>query len=502
MQKNELSSNIIKSVAPKFKIKKQWSGYTQRPWLKKDKKKVTILFSFVERRKSYFLRAYFKRNGFKYIDMGDHIKEDVRYGREYGSRAECNPMYFTSGSLIRHLLKIEKESGLSREEIAEKYIFLGGGGQCGPCRYGMYPAEYLKVTNDAGFKNFRILIFSSDIEEDVNTSNPKEKLAFNFHMPFRVNLAIAFILADLIHAADCAIRPYTDDKEHLDDILTKIEKMLLKAFSGRLYLFTLPRVLKKAAKMLAAIPKKDIKIPLIYVTGEFFANLAHNDGNYHLRKFISNEGCEVMPGSFTQRALYDNWRRTIEANRGIKYAKDEKEVKFYTKSLKKQKASTFVIKYFYNKYAKALNPEAFGGRTDLLDLDEMATLAKKLYNPEIFGGEGHLEVAEAIHLAKEVDGFISSKPFGCMPSSGVSDGVQAKVMSMYPELNFLSIETSGDNDINILSRVSMLLLKAKEIHAGRMKSLEESKKATEETSIINEVEIKTAAKEKTVTSTA
>jgi predicted nucleotide-binding protein (sugar kinase/HSP70/actin superfamily) len=66
-----------------------------------------------------------------------------------------------------------------------------------------------------------------------------------------------------------------------------------------------------------------------------------------------------------------------------------------------------------------------------------------------------------------VDGFISSKPFGCMPSSGVSDGVQAKVMAMHPELNFLSIETSGDNDVNILSRVSMLLLKAKQIAADR-----------------------------------
>jgi predicted nucleotide-binding protein (sugar kinase/HSP70/actin superfamily) len=49
-----------------------------------------------------------------------------------------------------------------------------------------------------------------------------------------------------------------------------------------------------------------------------------------------------------------------------------------------------------------------------------------------------------------------------MPSSGVSDGVQSKIISMYPDLNFLSIETSGDNEVNILSRVSMLLFKAKQ----------------------------------------
>ena len=49
-----------------------------------------------------------------------------------------------------------------------------------------------------------------------------------------------------------------------------------------------------------------------------------------------------------------------------------------------------------------------------------------------------------------------------MPSSGVSDGVQAKILSMFPGYNFLSIETSGDNDVSILSRVSMLLFKAKQ----------------------------------------
>ena len=97
-----------------------------------------------------------------------------------------------------------------------------------------------------------------------------------------------------------------------------------------------------------------------------------------------------------------------------------------------------------------------------VDLDMFGELGRPHYDPEIFGGEGNLEIAEAIYYADKVDGFISSKPFGCMPSSGVSDGVMAKIMHDKPELNFLSIETSGDNEVSILSRVSMLLFKAKE----------------------------------------
>ena len=39
---------------------------------------------------------------------------------------------------------------------------------------------------------------------------------------------------------------------------------------------------------------------------------------------------------------------------------------------------------------------------------------------------------------------ISVKPFGCMPSAAVSDGVQSKITDLYPEAIFLPIETTGD----------------------------------------------------------
>ena len=96
------------------------------------------------------------------------------------------------------------------------------------------------------------------------------------------------------------------------------------------------------------------------------------------------------------------------------------------------------------------------------DLDMLSAFAEPYYSEHIIGGEGNMEIGEAIYYHDKIDGFISIKPFGCMPSCGVSDGVQSKILSMYPDLNFLSIETSGDNEVSILSRVSMLLFKAKQ----------------------------------------
>jgi predicted nucleotide-binding protein (sugar kinase/HSP70/actin superfamily) len=451
-ENKEIECNI-----PKFVKTSQWKGYPHPPWLKKDKKKVTLLFGFVERRKSYFLSAYFKRKGFRSMDLGDHIKEDIFWGKEYGNRMECNPMYFTSGSLLRNLMKIHNETGLTKTEIVERYVFLGGGGQCGPCRYGMYPQEYLKAVNDAGFKGFRILVFSSDLGQNT----PKGS-ALRFDLGFRINMLISIILSDFMHIAECALRPYAKDKEFALTCIKKAEGMLLKAFESRFYLFTIPGTLKKIGKMFAGIARHQILLPLIYVTGEFFANLAHNDGNYNLRRFIMDEGCEVYPGLFTQRVLYDNWRRRKEALRGITFSYNKKEKRIWKKSLRKQSYSTAIVDFFYHTYLNAFHPESFGGRAEIPDLDELASIGEQYYHPEIFGGEGNLEIAEAIYYADTIDGFISCKPFSCMPSSGVSDGVQVKIVAEHPNLNFLSIETSGDNEINILSRVAMLLFKAKQ----------------------------------------
>jgi hypothetical protein len=58
---------------------------------------------------------------------------------------------------------------------------------------------------------------------------------------------------------------------------------------------------------------------------------------------------------------------------------------------------------------------------------------------------------------------LSVKPFGCMPSSGVSDGVQSLITEKYPGTIFCAVETSGDGAVNFYSRVQMYLFKAKQV---------------------------------------
>src|SRR5204862_2969285 len=99
----------------------------------------------------------------------------------------------------------------------------------------------------------------------------------------------------------------------------------------------------------------------------------------------------------------------------------------------------------------------------LPDMDEVAEIAHGYYDNNVRGGEGHMEVGKFILnvLHKKSHMTLSVKPFGCMPSSGVSDGVQSMITGLYPESIFCAIVTSGEGQVNVQSGVQVFLLKAR-----------------------------------------
>ena len=99
----------------------------------------------------------------------------------------------------------------------------------------------------------------------------------------------------------------------------------------------------------------------------------------------------------------------------------------------------------------------------LADMDHVAEAAAPFYNNHLRGGEGHMEVGKLIlNIAKaKATMTLSVKPFGCMPSAGVSDGVQSMITEKYPQGIYCAIETNGDGAVNVYSRVQMMLFKAR-----------------------------------------
>src|SRR4030095_8272698 len=83
---------------------------------------------------------------------------------------------------------------------------------------------------------------------------------------------------------------------------------------------------------------------------------------------------------------------------------------------------------------------------------------------DLRGGEAHMEVGKLILnvVKSKATMTLSVKPFGCMPSSSVSDGVQSLITERYPGTIFCAVETSGDGAVNFQSRVQMYLFKARQ----------------------------------------
>ena len=90
------------------------------------------------------------------------------------------------------------------------------------------------------------------------------------------------------------------------------------------------------------------------------------------------------------------------------------------------------------------------------------------YNNNLRGGEGHMEVGKLILnvLESKAHLTVSVKPFGCMPSASVSDGVQSAITERLPGAIYCAVETSGDGRVNFYSRVQMYLFKAKQAAAA------------------------------------
>ena len=68
----------------------------------------------------------------------------------------------------------------------------------------------------------------------------------------------------------------------------------------------------------------------------------------------------------------------------------------------------------------------------LPDMEENAQISHAFYDNNLRGGEGHMEVGKLIlNIAKaKATMTLSVKPFGCMPSAGVSDGVQSMIFAV------------------------------------------------------------------------
>jgi len=378
-------------------------------------------------------------------------------GKAFGNRGQCNPTYFTVGNLVKYLQHLRDDKGLSTEEIIRKYVYITAGG-CGPCRFGMYITEYKKALADAGFEGFRLTSF--DHEKGIFQGDEIEEQLLDYTPTFFITLAKAVVIGDIINILGYKLRPYEVEKGTTDAALAHCREIVSNAFLEHKSLIG---AMWQCRKVLSEVKLNRLQVkPKVMIMGEFWAAMTEGDGNYNLYRFLEAEGAECIPQPIINRLMLSLWEAEQETLKQQHLTKENVPAVDFS-NLKTRmliKAGKAAVKTHFILYAKAIGLHDY----HVPDMDKLAELAKEYYTLECSGGEGHLEVAHLIEAVKHnlAHLVISVKPFGCMPSSAVSDGVQSLVTSRYPQANFLSIETSGEGAANFYSRVQMALFKAKQ----------------------------------------
>jgi predicted nucleotide-binding protein (sugar kinase/HSP70/actin superfamily) len=444
---------------------KHWFDEVPRSFTRDQREHTTVLVSGLTMAHDLFVQAALRGIGYKVLAMDTPDNDALQYGREYGNRGQCNPTYFTVGNLVKYLDGL-RSRGMSKDDIVKNHVFITAGA-CGPCRFGTYVTEYRKALRDSGFDGFRVLLFQQTGGLKQATG---EGVGLEMNPAFFWGLIRAIMIGDVLNALGYRIRPYEVEPGAADRALEVSKKIISDAFERNT---SLPIALLKVRRELGKVKVDRTKVkPRVGIIGEFWAMTTEGDGNYGLQRFLEAEGAEPDIQIVTAWLLYMIWQGRYDTTqraglRGVDKDKTEQGgSKFSLKGVdvRKRRASLWagekVLRGLFGTISTAMGLYDY----HLPDMGEIAEVSHAFYDNNLRGGEGHMEIGKLIQNVAyaKVNMTLSVKPFGCMPSSSVSDGIQSFITELYPQGIFLPIETNGDGAVNVYSRVQMQLFKAKQ----------------------------------------
>jgi predicted nucleotide-binding protein (sugar kinase/HSP70/actin superfamily) len=473
----------------------------ERAFTAEQRAHTTILFGGFTWKHEELIRAVFQGCGYRCERLPVPDVAAFQIGKEYGNNGQCNPTYFTVGNLVQYLQFLENE-GLPRQQILDNYVFFTAG-SCGPCRFGMYEAEYRFALKNAGFDGFRVLLFKDSDGIKAASGEPGLKFTIDFGFGMLNALHLGDVINDLIYQ----IRPFEVNKGETDRVFqemvdglcldlrnrkafeiersapqwlkpkvksNKILRNTLNVFGkwhehmwGKDYLAALHNAREKINSI--EVDRTRVK-PMAKITGEFWAQTTEGDGNFHMFEFLEREGAQVLVEPIATWVAYLMYQAKAHAKAKWPVNRPHRNPEWH--EFKKHFANYIGLRkkvwgigvgqrmwnFFYHRTANQL-----GGITHhLAPQEELARVAHPFYNQFARGGEGHLEVGKNVYytIHKLCHMVLALKPFGCMPSSQ-SDGVQSAVINKFKDMIFLPIETSGEGEVNAHSRVQMALGEAK-----------------------------------------
>ncbi len=356
--------------------------------------------------------------------------------RALGNHGQCNPAHYAVGQVLEHA------SGKDAGELARTHAWLVPG-SCGPCRLAAFPLEWQRVLDRAGLGALEVQLL------DQLAVVPAIDRACGSRPP-GFGLVAALVAGDVLEQLALSLRPYVTSPASLDAAFSAAADEVAAAVAERR---GLAAPLRAAAARLSALDtERDRVLPRVLVTGEPWTTLAGGAPAYDAAARLAELGAELEAPRLVDwlRALC--WQRSRE--RRVEPADRRAAVR-----------AVRTLGALWRRLAAAA-----GLPTALDEPDVLAALTAPWYPAEVKGGSAHLELGRALGAASTHAAHLvlSLKPFGCLPSSALSDGIVGPLLRRLDRAPaFLALETTGDAHATADSRLELAL------HAATLRALGE-----------------------------
>jgi predicted nucleotide-binding protein (sugar kinase/HSP70/actin superfamily) len=436
-----------------------YKTYRPSPLTREDRARVTILFGGVTWKHERLAGAALRNLGYRVESLPECTRRDFETGKELVDPGACCPTYFTAGCLANALR--EKIAREGRDAVARNYVFVTASG-CGACRFGQYLESYALALEAIGLPDLRIY----RLEQDRLSLKSTRGQGLEIDAPFMLGLIWAMMVADLLGELEHQARPYEarpgDAQRILEASMARAERAFLErphqpgqAATILWFLASghFERVLREIAPLWAELELDRLRVkPRVKITGEIWVKTQEGEGNYNIKRWLEQEGAEVlpMPMSFWLDYLLSfHLMRVKESREALPFPRLKQASVRLTRAL---------LRRAYERLRHALLDLA----APWADQDELVRLARPFYSNRLNGGEAYMLIGEALHAHehKLAHMICELAPYACMPST-MSVGAMANVLGRHPDLLYAPIEIKGDAEIHALSRCQMILTEAK-----------------------------------------
>lgn len=355
--------------------------------------------------------------------------EAMELGRARLPRGQCAPLLASTGALLRKL----------RSDADSPVTFLAAA-SCGPCRYAPFASTFRQLLSDHGKGELRVL--------DQSWAG----WISAFGAACAEDLLDALLAGDALLEARRRVHPHVQSSSELRARWSAAADGVIAAVRSGVAPLGALAAQAHWHRELALRPRA--ALARVVLVGDPWSLHVDGDAQAQLTQQLCEAGVEVEAPPFALWLAYRLWEQAEQGGMSQASASHSSTAALPT-------AASLAARH-------ALACSAFGmPAVDVPDIAELADWAAPYLPASWRGGYGHVEVGLAARARFEhrAHAVISVKSFGCIPSSGVSDGIVPGVLA--EQLGFLAIEVS---ESAAATRESRLML---HVAAAQARALDE-----------------------------